>query len=125
MIKSFTDHAANERTYLAWIRTALALMAFGFILGKFDLFLDMLSKNAPQLASPHVSAFPEILEGSLFLLSVLMSIGATARFLSYERAIDSEESKPYSGTVANLVLGLLVAALCSFALIYMVRRDLL
>ena len=26
MIRSFTDHAANERTYLAWIRTAVALM---------------------------------------------------------------------------------------------------
>jgi putative membrane protein len=30
MIPRFTDHAANERTYLAWVRTAIAVMAFGF-----------------------------------------------------------------------------------------------
>jgi len=28
MIKNFSDHAANERTFLAWVRTAIAVMAF-------------------------------------------------------------------------------------------------
>jgi len=31
MIKNFSDHAANERTFLAWVRTAIAVMAFGFL----------------------------------------------------------------------------------------------
>ncbi|HEX4173709.1 MAG TPA: DUF202 domain-containing protein, partial [Acetobacteraceae bacterium] len=31
MIGHFTDHAANERTFLAWVRTAIAVMAFGFL----------------------------------------------------------------------------------------------
>ncbi|WP_256138684.1 YidH family protein [Komagataeibacter swingsii] len=39
MIIRYTDHAANERTFLAWVRTALAIMAFGCFLAKFDLFL--------------------------------------------------------------------------------------
>ncbi|MEJ2362577.1 MAG: DUF202 domain-containing protein [Gammaproteobacteria bacterium] len=43
MIDNFRDHAANERTYLAWIRTAIALMAFGFVIEKFDLFLRYLT----------------------------------------------------------------------------------
>ena len=30
MIKRYSDHAANERTFLAWVRTAIAVMAFGF-----------------------------------------------------------------------------------------------
>jgi putative membrane protein len=29
MIDHFSDHAANERTFLAWVRTAIAVMAFG------------------------------------------------------------------------------------------------
>jgi putative membrane protein len=37
MIKSYTDHAANERTYLAWVRTALAFMGFGLLIERFDL----------------------------------------------------------------------------------------
>ena len=37
MIQQFADHAANERTFLAWIRTAIAIMAFGFLVEKFEL----------------------------------------------------------------------------------------
>ncbi|MEQ9123689.1 MAG: DUF202 domain-containing protein, partial [Alphaproteobacteria bacterium] len=29
MLKNFSDHSANERTFLAWVRTAIAVMAFG------------------------------------------------------------------------------------------------
>ena len=39
MIKRYTDHSANERTYLAWVRTAITIMAFGFLIEKFELFL--------------------------------------------------------------------------------------
>ena len=35
----FRDHAANERTLLTWIRTGIALMAFGFAIARFGLFL--------------------------------------------------------------------------------------
>ena len=31
MIRNFSDHTANERTFLAWVRTAIAVMAFGFL----------------------------------------------------------------------------------------------
>ena len=37
MIANYTDHAANERTYLAWIRTGLAVAAFGFFLFKLNV----------------------------------------------------------------------------------------
>src|ERR1039458_4508046 len=43
MIERYSDHSANERTFLAWVRTAIAVMAFGFIVEKFDLFLEMAS----------------------------------------------------------------------------------
>ncbi|QEM08229.1 DUF202 domain-containing protein [Mucilaginibacter rubeus] len=33
-----SDHLANERTFLAWIRTSIALMGFGFVVVKFSLF---------------------------------------------------------------------------------------
>ena len=41
MIERYSDHAANERTFLAWIRTAIAVMAFGFLVERFDLFLEI------------------------------------------------------------------------------------
>ena len=48
MISRYSDHAANERTYLAWVRTAIAVMAFGFLVEKFDLFLEW--RRAPWTA---------------------------------------------------------------------------
>ena len=38
MIPGYSDHAANERTFLAWVRTGIAVIAFGFVIEKFNLF---------------------------------------------------------------------------------------
>jgi putative membrane protein len=54
MIKHYSDHAANERTFLAWVRTAIAVMAFGFLIERFDLFLRYI---APE---PHCGADPRV-----------------------------------------------------------------
>ncbi len=40
--KKVSDHLANERTYLAWIRTGIGVMAFGFVVVKFSLFVKQL-----------------------------------------------------------------------------------
>jgi putative membrane protein len=39
---SLSDYLAAERTLLAWIRTGLALMGFGFVVSRFGLFLQQL-----------------------------------------------------------------------------------
>jgi putative membrane protein len=45
MIDHFSDHAANERTFLAWVRAAIEVMAFGFLMAKFDLFLKIAARS--------------------------------------------------------------------------------
>jgi putative membrane protein len=42
-----SDHLAAERTFLAWIRTGLALMGFGFVVARFGLFLQELQSIRP------------------------------------------------------------------------------
>jgi len=54
LIDRSREHLANERTFLAWIRTSIALMGFGFVIVKFTLFLKQLSllletKDIPTL----------------------------------------------------------------------------
>jgi len=46
MIQSFGDHAANERTFLAWVRTGIAVIALGFVIEKFNLFVLTLARSA-------------------------------------------------------------------------------
>jgi putative membrane protein len=45
MIDHFSYHAANERTFLAWVRPAIAVMAFDFLVAKFDLFLKIAARS--------------------------------------------------------------------------------
>ena len=50
MIRGFSDHAANERMFLAWVRTGIAAMAFGFVIEKFNGFLlAMAGANPPDM----------------------------------------------------------------------------
>jgi putative membrane protein len=42
---SLSDYLAAERTLLAWIRTGLALMGFGFVVARFGLFLQQLQRT--------------------------------------------------------------------------------
>ncbi len=46
---------AAERTLLAWNRTSLTLMAFGFVVERFGLFLHMLAPHTPQTLARGVS----------------------------------------------------------------------
>ncbi|WP_447769464.1 YidH family protein [Sphingobacterium faecium] len=41
--KKTSDHLANERTFLAWIRTSIGIMGFGFVVVKFSLFVKQVS----------------------------------------------------------------------------------
>lgn len=42
-LKNTSDHLANERTFLAWLRTSIGIMAFGFVVVKFSLFVKQIS----------------------------------------------------------------------------------
>jgi putative membrane protein len=46
MIRNFTEQSANERTFLAWLRTGIAVIAFGFVVEKFHLFMAALATTA-------------------------------------------------------------------------------
>src|SRR6202012_455329 len=82
MIKRYSDHAANERTFLAWVRTAIAVMAFGFVIERFDLVLQM---AAPQLANrqlaPHHQGFANIAGLAFIVLGVAMIVISGIRFV--------------------------------------------
>jgi putative membrane protein len=48
------DYLAEERTFLAWIRTGLTLMGFGFVVARFGLFLEMMQiTRGGSAAQPH------------------------------------------------------------------------
>jgi putative membrane protein len=115
MIRNFGDHAANERTFLAWVRTAITVMAFGFLVEKFDLFLEI---AAPSLAGRRLSLpgqkFGNIAGLALIILGTAMVAIAAARFLVTAKAIDSAEPSPSTGVRLDVGLAALLVLLgCS------------
>lgn len=48
-----SDYLAAERTFLAWIRTGIAFMGFGFVVARFGLFLERLMLLEPAVKGSH------------------------------------------------------------------------
>ncbi len=118
MIKRYTDHSANERTYLAWIRTAITIMAFGFLIEKFDLFISYLGKELGDENHFHSSLYAEVSGLLLFIVGVLIVITSTIRFFTYKKSIESDESIPYSVKKTNIILSSLVILMALFLVVY-------
>jgi putative membrane protein len=120
MIRNFGDHSANERTFLAWVRTAIAVMAFGFLVEKFDLFLEI---AAPSLAGRTLSLpgqnFGNAAGLSLILLGTAMVALAAFRFIRNAKAIDSDERRPGPGSRIDLALAALLVLLGCALFVYL------
>lgn len=96
---------ANERTFLAWIRTALALLGGGIAIETFA---------GQALQAP----FRLWLVGSLMLLSMLLSAGACLRWLRVERALRQRRPLPLPALVPLLAVGCLIAALMAAVVLW-------
>ena len=112
MIRNFSDHSANERTFLAWVRTAIALMAFGFLVAKFNLFLRIAAESLA--GSGHAVAVPgRDFGGAAGIVLIVSGTGMVAvaaiRFVRIGRRIDSPEPRA-DGARLDLALAGLMAA---------------
>ena len=87
-----TEHLANERTILAWIRTSIAVMTLGVAINRFALFLMEVHQilPGPNAANRHV----EKLGIGLVVLGIVMMCGATWHYLHIGKTIESETYKP-------------------------------
>jgi putative membrane protein len=117
MIRGFSDHAANERTFLAWIRTGIAVLGFGFVIEKFNLFLIALASSS---LAPDLRVRVEHLAGplgredglALMVVGILVIFIGGVRYLRAAQLIDDPEPRS-SGRVEVILAGALafVAAL--------------
>ena len=101
---------AAERTLLAWVRTGLALMGFGFVVAKFGLFLRAIAATRESLPypSPGLSVW---IGGSLVIVGVVVNVAAVVQHIRLVRRLARGE--PYQPTVWSLgvALTLLLAGL--------------
>lgn len=120
MITRYSDLAANERTYLAWIRTSLALIAFGFLLERFDLLVRYFAKSMVQEKIP--SIYPLGREAGIILavLGLVIMVLSTIRFTVTTNRIRSESPEIYSFK-SVLFTGIVFILLALFVLLFITR----
>ena len=94
MIPNFSEHASNERTFLSWVRSVIAIVAFGI--------------GAGRLGSG---------DGPWWTEALVIGIGGAVIIVAYLRMqllrkrIDSEDTHPDEGALAGTILLVLVVTL--------------
>jgi putative membrane protein len=110
-----SDHLANERTFLAWIRTSIGIMAFGFVVVKFTLFVRQLSivLNKPVPANEH--GYSSIMGIVLVGFGAVIGLLAFSRYKTIEKQLSNTNYRPSNTlttllAVSILVIGILLVA---------------
>lgn len=116
-------HMANERTFLAWIRTSIGIMAFGFVVVKFALFMKQMSyvfgESNIEKALPPSHGYSAIFGIFLVGLGALMGGLAFIRFKKVERQIEDDTYLPSS--TLDILLTLSVLAIGIFLVVYLIQ----
>ena len=128
MIRNYSDHAANERTFLAWVRTALAFMGFGLVVERFDLVLSSMraiEADMPKVAIPKVAMHLPPREAGLamILLGVLVLTISSHRYLHFKRLIARPERTEFRSSHSDLALVVIVLGIALFMLTYVVLQE--
>jgi putative membrane protein len=123
MIQSFSDHAANERTFLAWVRTGIAVIALGFVIEKFNLFMMTLAQTAGLSHRVQLERLGGALgryEGLAFIAGGIALIAvATARFARITALIDDPKPHPPSSVRTELVVSAALILLIASYSVYL------
>ena len=82
---------AAERTILAWLRTGIAIMAFGFVVARFGLFLRLLHAEAGLVTGHGLAPY---LGGALIGPGVLATAGGTLQYQRFYRSLSLAERPP-------------------------------
>lgn len=107
------DYLANERTFLAYVRTALSFIAFGFVVARFSLFTREISHIAHlHVPSAHTSAIFGI---GMTAAGVAVGVYGAVRFANTNAAISTSIARPmplwaaFFGAGVVIAVGLVVA----------------
>ena len=109
------DHLANERTFLAWIRTSITIVGLGFVVAKFGILLR-------EVGGPHVHSLTAeagaVVGVALVASGVLAAALATVRFMRTRDNIEHDvvDFSP----VLDLALAVVVGGVSAVLAIYLI-----
>jgi putative membrane protein len=114
------DHLANERTFLAWVRTGVAIVVFGFAIGRFAIAIHQLMQLEGRV--PHTAGLSVWFGMTSILGGVLLTLAGLVRYRKTRAQLDSGRFQP-AGFLIDLV-GVLTAILGLLLAGYLVYTEL-
>jgi putative membrane protein len=116
-----SDHLANERTFLAWVRTGIGIMAFGFVVVKFSLFIKQLAVLLGDKAEFQPKGYSSVTGIILVAVGILTIAFAFLRYRRTEKQLDMGDYKQ-SGFLITFVT-LFIFGIGLFLLIYLIKST--
>ncbi|WPQ65554.1 DUF202 domain-containing protein [Chitinophaga sancti] len=114
-----TDHLANERTLLAWVRTGIGIMAFGFVVVKFSLFVKQISLALGKPNTIHQYGYSAPIGILMVITGALSLLLSLLRYKRTERQISTNSYQHSSTFLYVLVLTLMIASI--FLIAYLIE----
>jgi putative membrane protein len=110
---------AAERTLLAWVRSGIAVMALGFVVAKFGLFLSLLSASNPANNVLHPSnGLSNIFGIALVVIGVVITLGAQLNHHLYVKTLPPEDvprlAIPWLASLLTVSIGLVGLLLATY-----------
>ena len=94
------DHLANERTFLAWVRTGVATIVFGFAIGRFSIAIrELMQAQGRQPTTPGITAWLGLIS---IVGGVLLIVAGLMRYRKTRVQLDTGTFEP-AGVVIDLV----------------------
>ncbi|MBE0393401.1 YidH family protein [Flavobacterium sp. PL002] len=116
------EHLANERTLLAWIRTSIGIMAFGFVVVKFSLFIKQISlllgKNTTL---PPQHGYSSIIGIILVAVGAIVLLLAYIKFKKTEKQLDDEAFIPSSKLTFWLTM--IILSISILLILYLIENT--
>jgi putative membrane protein len=112
-------HMANERTFLAWIRTSIGIMAFGFVVERFSIFVKQVSYFLGKEVSLPSRGYSAALGISLVAIGALIGVLSFIRYTKVERQINEDTYQ--SSVILDIMLALAVLVIGIFLVIYLIH----
>jgi len=94
------DHLANERTFLAWVRTSVAIVVFGFAIGRFAVAMRQLT--AFQGHGSSTTGLSVWMGMNAILAGVVIVVAGLVRYRKTRTQLDEGKFEP-AGFVVDLV----------------------
>ena len=116
---SAADHLANERTFLAWIRTSIGIMAFGFVVVKFSLFLKQISIILGKGIVDQSKGYSSVAGIVLVIVGAIAAVLSYIRYKRTEKQLDEGYFKHSS--LLMTILTAFIFSVSIFLIIYLIK----